>query len=70
MLYYVNKNSQTPLEDGEHEVHEEGCSFLPDIENRLKLGTFYSCRDAIAEAKKHYEKVDGCYYCCYSCHKI
>jgi len=40
MRYYVNKNAQT---NGDHEVHTETCTWLPDVENRLYLGNFTSC---------------------------
>lgn len=63
--YYVNKNAQST---GEHEVHKEGCSYLPASENRLFLGCFDNCKDAVAEARKTYKVIDGCYYCCNSCH--
>jgi hypothetical protein len=65
-LYYVNKNSQST---GEHEVHKSDCSYIPDSENRLSLGYCTDCKEAIKEAKKHYDNVDGCYYCCNECHK-
>ena len=63
--YYVNKIAQTT---GEHEVHTLSCSFLPSIDNRVYLGHFSSCAEAVREARKHYAKVDGCYYCCNACH--
>lgn len=63
--YYVNKNAQST---GEHEVHKEDCSDLPDSSNRIGLGYFSSCKEAVKEAKKHYDNVDGCYYCCKPCH--
>lgn len=64
-LYYVNKNAQS---NGDHEVHEQGCSFMPSDENRKYLGNFSNCRDAVREAKKHYSQVNGCYYCSNACH--
>lgn len=64
-LYYVNKNAQW---NGDHEVHELGCSFMPYDENRKYLGNFFNCRDAVREAKKHYSQVNGCYYCSNDCH--
>ncbi|HET9226222.1 MAG TPA: hypothetical protein VFR31_06120 [Thermoanaerobaculia bacterium] len=64
-LYYVNKNAQS---NGDHEVHEQGCSFMPATENRKYLGSFSNCRDAVREAKKHYSQVNGCYYCSNDCH--
>ena len=64
--YYVNKDAQ---KNGDHEVHTSTCSFVPSVSNRLYLGTFDNCRDAVKEAKKTYSNVDGCYYCSKDCHK-
>ncbi len=63
--YYVNKNAQT---NGDHEVHKTGCSYMPDAGNRLYLGDFNNCHDAVREAKKHYAQSNGCYYCSPECH--
>lgn len=63
--YYVNKNAQN---NGDHEVHDENCSFLPSSQNRTYLGSFSNCKDAVKEAKKHYKLVNGCYYCSKECH--
>jgi len=63
--YYVNKNAQ---DNGDHEVHKESCSRLPDEENRIYLGKFPSCHGAVKEAKKHYTGADGCFYCSPECH--
>lgn len=63
--YYVNRNAQPT---GEHEVHEGSCPYLPTIENRIYLGIFDNCQQAVREAKKYYSNVDGCYYCCWPCH--
>ncbi len=65
MKYYVNKNAQPT---GEHEVHEETCSYLPSPNNRKDLGEFSSCHGAVQRAKELYSNVDGCYYCCKPCH--
>lgn len=65
MRYYVNKNAQS---NGDHEVHKRGCSFMPDLENRIYLGEFSGCRPAVKEARKHYRQVNGCYYCARACH--
>ncbi len=64
--YYVNKQAQST---GEHEVHTEDCRFLPDAQNREYLGEYSSCEGAVAEARRRYTKVDGCYHCCRECHK-
>jgi len=63
--YYVNKNAQ---DNGDHEVHTTGCSFMPKAENRIYLGDFATCRPAVTEAKKHYVKSNGCFYCSNDCH--
>jgi len=65
-VYYINRNAQP---SGEHEVHTSECTFLPSPENRILLGAFYSCQNAIIEARKYYPNVDGCFYCCLPCHK-
>lgn len=65
-IYYVNKNAQA---NGDHEVHTSICSHLPDSNNRIYLGIFSTCKEALAEAKKYYSQADGCYYCCNECHK-
>jgi len=65
MRYYVNKNAQS---NGDHEVHDSGCSFLPDPNNRIYLGDYSSCHGAVRKAKEYYSKADGCYYCCNDCH--
>lgn len=63
--YYVNKNAQT---NGDHEVHKESCSYLPTVSNRIHLGYFFNCQDAVQEARKYYNQVNGCYYCSNACH--
>jgi hypothetical protein len=63
--YYVNKKAQTT---GEHEVHKEGCPTPPDSANRLNLGFFTHCRDAVNEGRKYYTNIDGCKNCSPECH--
>ena len=63
--YYMNKNSQT---NGDHEVHKEGCNRMPLIQNRLFIGNFLSCRQAVAAAKRINPRADGCFYCSRECH--
>lgn len=62
-LYFVNKNMHP---NGQHEVHTGLCVFLPSQENRLPLGIFTNCVEAVNEAKKTYSNANGCYYCCRS----
>ena len=63
--YYVNRNPQA---NGDHEVHKAGCYYWPSKENLLYLGEFSNCHDAVREAKNHYGKSNGCYYCIRECH--
>ena len=63
--YYVN---QTPQENGDHEVHEKGCSYMPSAAKRLYLGEFTNCHDAVKEAKLHYPQSNGCQSCSSDCH--
>ena len=63
--YYVNKNQQA---NGDHEVHTGSCMYLPAPENRLYLGSFSTCAEAVKEAKKYYSQSNGCRTCSYPCH--
>lgn len=63
--YYVNKNAQS---NGDHEVHIRTCQKLPAPENRMYLGEYVRCQDAVREAKKTYSQSDGCAFCCPECH--
>jgi hypothetical protein len=63
-LYYVNKNAQ---DNGDHEVHKSGCSYMPERENQVYLGDFTSCAPAVKKAKETYPKSNGCYYCSNDC---
>jgi len=63
--YYVNKNAQS---NGDHEVHKEGCDYLPETNNRISLGSFSNCREAVEKAEEHFTQVNGYYYCSIECH--
>lgn len=63
--YYVNNKAQAI--SGDHEVHKSGCDKMPS--DTKDLGEHSSCHSAVKEAKKTYEKADGCYYCSNECHK-
>jgi hypothetical protein len=63
--YYVNNRAQ---ENGDHEVHKEGCEYLKQVVSETYLGVFSNCHDAVREAKKYYRQSNGCYYCSRACH--
>jgi hypothetical protein len=60
--YYVSKEAGN---SGEHAVHKEGCSQLPS--ERIFLGGFSHCLNALQAAKVFYTAVDGCDYCSPMC---
>lgn len=64
--YYVNKN---PQDNGDHEVHKDGCSWLKMVVDKKYLGEFSSCHGAVAAAKAYYPTADGCKHCSPECNK-
>lgn len=66
--FYINRNAQ---DDGYHEVHDDSanCSHPPLPENRVRLGYYNTCSEAIAAARAANPSllIDGCYYCT-DCH--
>lgn len=63
--YYVNSNAQR---NGDHEVHREGCRWLPNTENRVYLGEYDTCRQAVIDAWRSYPQSNGCSHCSPDCH--
>ena len=65
--FYINSNEQ---ENGDHEVHTTGCSHPPEPENRVEIGNYDYCWQAVNEAKRRWpnNRINGCYYCSNSCH--
>jgi len=65
--YYINNKQQA---NGDYEVHKLGCTFFPTEDNAY-LGEFYSCSEAVREAKRKFpyrHRINGCYYCSRECH--
>ena len=50
--YYANMNAQP---SGEHEVHKDGCGWMPETHNRKHLGMFSNCKEAVKEAKSNFK---------------
>lgn len=63
--YYVNRKAQA---NGDHEVHDATCKWLPADENRQYLGYFASCTGAVTEARRYFVQVNGCIHCSTTCH--
>ncbi|MBN9647713.1 hypothetical protein J0L31_12005 [Terrisporobacter glycolicus] len=66
--YYFNG---TVDKNGRHEVHAEDCSYLPSPTNRIYIGYFSNCDEAIQRAQITYplNSFDGCYWCSRPCHR-
>jgi len=58
--YYISKKSR---QDGTFSVHKEDCPFLNESEQRIFLGRFDTCKDAIKTARIFFLKSDACYFC-------
>lgn len=63
--YYVHTRKDA---EGDYEVHAYGCDKMPESENRVYLGLFSNCENAVVEAKKYRNPVNGCIHCCTTCH--
>lgn len=59
--YYLNINKN---EKGLHELHSENCFFVPIRQRRIDFGWFENSKEALAEARKYYPNISGCYWCC------
>lgn len=72
--YILNRNKQDSDSGENYEIHNEseGCSYLPDLANRIELGYFSNCEGAMKKAEKEYPQwakdINGCYYCANDCH--
>lgn len=63
--YYVNKNAQ---DNGDHEVHKWGFDWMPNESNRLYLGDYDNCFEAVRKARTYFVQVNSCFYCSRECH--
>ena len=63
--YYVHTGTD---KQGDHEVHKDGCYFLPLPENRIYLGVHGSCYGAVVVARQYYLRSNGCAFCSAACH--
>jgi hypothetical protein len=59
--YFVNKEA---LENGDHEIHSGGCRRCSSDRNRIYLGFFLDCGDALTIAGRFYDRVILCRLCC------
>ena len=63
--YYVNDSAQ---DNGDHEVHKEGCYWLTLVVSKTSIGDFVSCYSAVTKARQYYNQVNGCKHCSLACH--
>jgi len=64
--YWVNDNAQSGSND--HEVHRDGCVWLPKIVSKTYLGDFSNCQEAVRKARTVYRDSNGCATCSPQCH--
>ena len=62
--FYVSKDA---MANGDHEVHQYGCKIMPSPQNRLALGEFDSCHQALGAARRYYLQSNGCVWCAPEC---
>ena len=60
--YCVNNRAQT---NGDHEVHRQGCQYMPG--DYTRLGEHVTCYTAVAVARQIYPQSNGCYFCSRDC---
>ncbi|SHK83571.1 hypothetical protein SAMN05444266_101308 [Chitinophaga jiangningensis] len=65
--YYVSTVRQAVT--GDNEVHVETCQKLPLSQNRIRLGEYYHCAEAVNAARKLYPTADGCKICSPACNR-
>lgn len=65
--YYLDSKAQI---NGNHEIHKLDCHYFPSAANRIQIGKFNSCDEALTMAKEKYSpsKINGCFYCVKECH--
>jgi len=61
MRYYL---SREPRDGVGYEVHAENCQLIPKEEDRIYLGSFGNCYEALIVAKEYYHESCGCTFCC------
>lgn len=64
--YYLNK---MPRRDGKHELHLSICLFAPNELNRIELGEFHDCDEAIEYARNIEPNIVGCLFCSPLCYE-
>ncbi|MNF58490.1 hypothetical protein D3C84_400470 [compost metagenome] len=63
--YCVNMQAQA---NGDNEVHKEGCTYMPLLQNQHYLGYYASCYGAVSAARLYYPRANGCAFCSILCH--
>ena len=61
--YYLNI---VPEKNGDNELHDEFCLYVPIIINAKYIGDFSDPKKALDEALKSHPNANGCKHCCSS----
>ncbi|MEQ5835391.1 hypothetical protein [Marinobacter sp. NFXS9] len=64
-LYFVDRYPQV---DGLHKVHADGCTLVPEEEDRLNLGFHDTPQSALKGARLYYARAHPCFYCARTWH--
>ena len=66
--YYLSKVIRK--HDEKFPIHRESCKLIPGPNDRIYLGNFHNCQEALDYATRHYNmQIDGCLECSVECHK-
>ena len=65
-MYILNKKARTSTKI--HKIHRQNCKRRPKGKNIIYLEEKICPLAAQIEAKKYFENVDGCCYCCKEIH--
>ncbi|REG91436.1 hypothetical protein [Algoriphagus antarcticus] len=58
--------SSIPNDNGQHEVHDRECEFIPDPYDRDYIGPYNTCIEALRKATTMKKEVGLCKNCCSS----
>lgn len=67
MKYYILNSLAQP--NGDHEVHNATCTYLPELKNQISLGYCHDDFEALMKARQCFAKADGCAFCCPGIHR-
>ncbi len=64
--YYISTDKDYSMGHG---IHQEDCNHMPLIKNRIYLGSFYNCRQAMRLTKLTFQNCYPCEFCMSDCNE-